>query len=355
MSSDHFSLVVSVSAEGAGLRCISELIKREQAREDFEAYRCEHADLQIDLHSTQGANFYFIFTRQKRETLTPIMRDSVFNCCFNPPHPPVVMEDTHWHSNRAQALPQNDRRFLIFFDFDETLVDECSDDAMVTAAPGGSLPTWLKDTYKMGRYHEYMQRVLTYLAEQGVGPSTVRNTIERLPPCPGIPALLRFLMSCPPQDFEVICVSDANTVFIETWLQSLGVRSLFMHIFTNPAHFDENGHLQLRPFHSHDCQRCPVNMCKAEIVRQYTTQRVRERGGRRYQRVLYVGDGANDFCPALTLATGDVAFPRRDFPMHRLIQEMYEAQPGKFKARVVPWSSGEDIITELRNVMEGRA
>lgn len=281
-----------------------------------------------------------------------MMRDSVFNCCFNPPHPPGVVEETQWHGSRAQALPPNNQRFLIFFDFDETLVDECSDDAMVTVAPSGSLPSWLKDTYRPGRYNEYMQRVLTYLAEQGVTPSTVHNTIERLPPCPGIPALLRFLRSCPSQDFEIICVSDANTVFIETWLQSLGFHTLFTRIFTNPAHFDENGQLQLRPFHSHDCLRCPMNMCKAEIVRRYTAQRVHERGGRRYQRVLYVGDGANDFCPSLTLGPGDVAFPRHDFPMHRLIQEMYEAKPGEFKATVVPWRSGEEIINKLRKVVE---
>ncbi|KAL7850367.1 hypothetical protein SRHO_G00197160 [Serrasalmus rhombeus] len=256
--------------------------------------------------------------------------------------------------NRALAPPPNDRRFLIFFDFDETLVDECSDDAVVSAAPGGSLPSWLKDTYRPGRYNEYMQRVLAYLAEQGVTPGTIINTIERLPPCPGIPALLRFLMSRPPRDFEIVCVSDANTVFIEAWLQNLGFRQLFLRIFANPAHFDDNGQLQLRPFHSHSCLRCPMNMCKAEIVRQYTAQRVRERGGRRYQKVLYVGDGANDFCPSLTLSPGDTAFPRRDFPMHRLIQEMGEAKPGEYKANVVPWSTGEDIINRLRKIVEER-
>ncbi|XP_035381324.1 probable phosphatase phospho1 [Electrophorus electricus] len=280
------------------------------------------------------------------------MRDSVFNCCFAPPQPPGGLEKPHWHDNGMRAPPPNNRRFLIFFDFDETLVDECSDDAMVTVAPGGSLPGWLKDTYQPGKYNEYMQRVLAYLAEQGVTPATICNTIERLPPCPGIPALLRFLMSCPPEDFEVVCVSDANTVFIESWLESLGFRPLFLRIFANPAHFDDSGQLQLRPFHAHNCLRCPVNMCKAELVQQYIAQRVCERGGRHYQRILYVGDGANDFCPSLTLSGGDTTFPRRDFPMHRLIQEMEEAKPGEFKANVVPWSNGEDIIKRLRKIME---
>ncbi|XP_018929812.1 probable phosphatase phospho1 [Cyprinus carpio] len=282
-----------------------------------------------------------------------MMRDSVFNCCVSPPHPPRGVEEHHQqHSSRAQAPPPNDRRFLIFFDFDETLVDECSDDSMVTVAPGGVLPGWLKDTYRSGRYNEYMQCVLAYLSEQGITPAAIRGTVEKLPPCPGIPTLMHFLLSQPSRDFEVVCVSDANTVFIETWLKHLGFLPLFLRIFTNPAHFDDNGQLQLRPFHSHECLRCPANMCKAVVVRQYVAQRVRERSGRPYQKVLYVGDGANDFCPSLTLSPGDIAFPRRDFPMHKLIQEMEEAKPGEFKASVVPWNSGEDVINTLRKILE---
>ncbi|XP_030649303.1 putative phosphatase phospho1 [Chanos chanos] len=283
------------------------------------------------------------------------MRDSVFNCCFVPPTPAAVVDDELGRRrNATQPLLRSDCRFLIFFDFDETLVDECSDDAVVVAAPGGSLPGWLKDTYRPARYNEYMQRVLAYLAEQGVSPATIQGVAESLPPCPGIPSLLRFLQSRPPCDFEVVCVSDANTVFIEAWLQKAGFRPLFQRVISNPAHFDEDGRLHMRPFHAHDCQRCPVNMCKAEIVRRYTAQRVQERGGQPFQRVFYVGDGANDFCPSLTLSPRDTAFPRRDFPMHRLIREMEEAKPGELRANVVPWSSGEDVVHTLQKIMEER-
>uniref|UniRef100_A0AAY4BIK3 Phosphatase phospho1 n=1 Tax=Denticeps clupeoides TaxID=299321 RepID=A0AAY4BIK3_9TELE len=250
-------------------------------------------------------------------------------------------------TNMPEAPPPGDRRFLIFFDFDETLVDETSDDMVVQAAPGGSLPGWLKDTYRAGQYNQYMQRVLAYLSEHGITQATIRSIIEQIPACPGIPALLSYLQSRPPRDFEIVCVSDANTFFIESWLQHAGFRPLFLRIFTNPAHFDPDGQLQLLPYHSHGCPRCPSNMCKAEIVRDYVAHRTRQRGGRPFERVLYVGDGANDFCPSLTLSPQDTAFPRRDFPMHKLIQEMSEAQPGRFQANVVPWSSGEDFSIRL--------
>ncbi|RVE69816.1 hypothetical protein OJAV_G00081640 [Oryzias javanicus] len=242
-----------------------------------------------------------------------------------------------------------DKRFLIFFDFDETIVDETSDDMVVQAAPGQYLPSWLKDTYQPGRYNEYMQRVLAYLAEQGVTECDIRGVMEKIPATPGMPTLFQFLRNRPPQDFEVVLVSDANTFFIESWLRRAGARQLFHRIFTNPATFNKDGRLVMRPFHSHDCQRCPDNMCKQVVVRDYVARRTQERG-RPFQRVFYVGDGANDFCPALSLGPRDVAFPRRDFPMHRLITETHEAMPGEFKAVTVPWVSAEEVVQRLKKL-----
>uniref|UniRef100_A0A8C2XPJ0 Phosphoethanolamine/phosphocholine phosphatase 1 n=1 Tax=Cyclopterus lumpus TaxID=8103 RepID=A0A8C2XPJ0_CYCLU len=259
-------------------------------------------------------------------------------------------------STRAKSMASNsasissDKRFLIFFDFDETIVDETSDDVVVQAAPGQHLPGWLKDTYQPGHYNEYMQRVLAYLAEQGVTESDIRSSMEKIPATPGMITLFQFLRTRPPQDFEVVLLSDANTFFIEAWLRRAGARPLFHRIFSNPATFNRDGRLVLRPFHAHDCMRCPSNMCKQVIVREYVARRTQERG-RPYQRVCYVGDGANDFCPVLSLGPRDVAFPRRDFPMHRLITETHEAMPGEFKAVTVPWSSGEDVVQRLRKLV----
>ncbi|XP_046894907.1 probable phosphatase phospho1 isoform X1 [Hypomesus transpacificus] len=271
------------------------------------------------------------------------MRDSVFNCCLTP----SPGQSANMAGN--SALSSSDKRFLIFFDFDETIVDESSDDVVVQAAPGQYLPGWLKDTYRPGHYNEYMQRVLAYMAESGVTESAIRAVIEKIPASPGMLTLFKFLRTR--QDFEMVLVSDANTFFIESWLRRVGARQLFGKIFTNPATFNQDGRLMLRPFHSHGCQRCPENMCKQVIVKDYVARRTQERG-KAFQRVFYVGDGANDFCPCLTLNPQDVAFPRRDYPMHQLITEMHEARPGEFKAVTVPWVSGEDVILRLRKLAE---
>lgn len=255
-------------------------------------------------------------------------------------------------SNLSRAAPQK-QRFLVLFDFDETIIAENSDDAMVRALPSQQLPDWLKSTYKEGYYSEYSQRVLAYMAEEGVSKESIKSAVEKIPPTPGLLSLLQYLQSHQ-QDFELVVVSDANMVFIETWLEHAGVRGLFRKIFTNPASFDASGRLVLLPFHSHSCPRCPDNMCKQVILREYLASRQKERGGASFQKLFYIGDGANDICPTLALGPRDTAFPRKDYPMHRLIMEMQHSQAAKIKPNIVPWVSGEDIVDCLKRMMEER-
>lgn len=252
-------------------------------------------------------------------------------------------------SSPLSHAPSHQPRFLVLFDFDETIINESSDDAVVRALRSQCLPGWLKSSYREGHYNEFMQKVLAYMAEEGVSQASIQSAVEEIPPSPGLLSLFEFLQSNQ-KHFELAVVSDANMFFIETWLEHAGVRPLFRKIFTNPASFDATGRLVLLPFHSHLCSRCPDNMCKQTILREYLSVRQKERGGVPFQRVFYIGDGANDICPSLALGPWDTAFPRRGFPMHVLLQ----AEAGKVKANVVPWVRGEDIMDCLRKVVEER-
>ncbi|XP_057897659.1 phosphoethanolamine/phosphocholine phosphatase [Melospiza georgiana] len=236
-------------------------------------------------------------------------------------------------------------RFLLVFDFDETIVDENSDDSVVR---GRALPERLRQSPAAGGYNEHMRRVLAFLGEQGVRPAELRAAYERIPLAPGVAELFQ-LLSKHRELLELVLISDANTFGIEAKLRAAGARSLFRKVFSNPAGPDRRGVLTLGPYHSHECPRCPANMCKAKILAEYLAERARE--GVEFQRVLYVGDGANDFCPAGTLTAADVAFPRKGYPMHRLIQESQEKQPGAFQAAVVPWESAVEVARYLQELL----
>nr|XP_005890446.1 PREDICTED: phosphoethanolamine/phosphocholine phosphatase [Bos mutus] len=231
----------------------------------------------------------------------------------------------------AQGSP----RFLLTFDFDETIVDENSDDSIVRAAPGQRLPESLRATYREGFYNEYMQRVFQYLGDQGVRPRDLRAVYESIPLSPGMGELLQFVAkqgSC----FEVILISDANTFGVESALRAAGHQGLFRR--------------RARPFPPHSSGRCPANMCKHKVLSDYLRERAHD--GVHFERLFYVGDGANDFCPVGLLAGGDVAFPRRGYPMHRLIQEAQKAEPSSFRASVVPWENAIEVRLHLQQVLK---
>ncbi|XP_061432686.1 pyridoxal phosphate phosphatase PHOSPHO2-like [Lethenteron reissneri] len=252
---------------------------------------------------------------------------------------------------------------LVAFDFDHTLIDDNSDMWVLRCAPGGELPERLD--YRGdddgvgggvgGTWTDHMNRVLRYLGEEvGVTAAEMRATIEAVPDTPGMPQLLRFLADHPEQ-FECVIVSDANSAFIGWVLESRGCRPLFRELLTNPASVDAGGSLVLLPFHGggggrqHGCSRCPANMCKRAALRSF----VERHGG--YGRVIYVGDGGNDVCPALALLPGDVVLPRRGYQLERALAALEQAQPGAVQATVVPWESGDEILEHVRALAQGAA
>ncbi|KAI3777889.1 hypothetical protein L1987_47692 [Smallanthus sonchifolius] len=132
-------------------------------------------------------------------------------------------------------------------------------------------------------------------------------------------------------------VSDANTLFIETVLKHLGILECFSEINTNPCFIDEEGRLRILPYHDshkspHGCTLCPSNMCNSVRIQSTFTREEKK-------TIIYLGDGAGDFCPSLKLVEGDYMMPRKDFPVWDLICKNRHL----VKSEIHEWSSGEDF------------
>ena len=64
----------------------------------------------------------------------------------------------------------------------------------------------------------------------------------------------------------------------------------------------------------------------------------------KYSRICYVGDGGNDYCPALRLSSKDYVFARANYALERRLSYSSEV-----KANVVVWNSGEIILETLKS------
>jgi hypothetical protein len=91
-----------------------------------------------------------------------------------------------------------------------------------------------------------------------------------------------------PQDS--IIISDSNDLFIDIILNANKVKSKFAKIFCNRVVKNK-----LIPYGKHNCLKCidKPNMCKTLIIQSL--------GIPKEDKIIFVADGKNDFCPAVYL------------------------------------------------------
>lgn len=170
--------------------------------------------------------------------------------------------------------------------------------------------------------------------------------METIPLTAGMTDLLTYI-SEHKSTIDCIVISDSNSMFIDWVLHASRLQAAVDQVFTNPAKINEMGYMELQHYHCHNCERCPVNLCKRKVLELYLSER--SDGGIEYEHVFYVGDGGNDLCPTISLRGRDVAMPRKGYTLEKLLAKM-ESKGGSaaLKAKVVAWSSGIDILEELK-------
>lgn len=154
--------------------------------------------------------------------------------------------------------------------------------------------------------------------------------------------------------------SDSNTSFIHDCIQSRGL-SPSVHfqagIFTNVAnvlHYEGNrSKLVVTPYsqavrETHNCHRCQSNICKSLVVK-----RILARYKRRINRIIYVGDGFNDFCAAVTLSernARDVVLYRTGFGLEKALQD--RAGDLSYPLRLYGWKNVKTLVSYLNSFFE---
>lgn len=236
-------------------------------------------------------------------------------------------------------------KILMVFDFDHTVVDDNSDTWVIRCLPDETLPDSVRNSYRKGHWTEFMGRVMKYIGEQKVTQAQIRAVMETIPFTEGMKDLLSHI-SQNKNSIDCIVVSDSNTLFIEWILQASGLDSAVDQVFTNPASINDMGYMEVRGHHTHSCAKCPVNICKKEVLELFLSEQSNREV--EYKRVFYIGDGGNDLCPTACLREQDIVMPRRGYTLEKHLAQL-EKQPNfVLKPRVMAWSSGFEILEELK-------
>ncbi|CAA3022243.1 inorganic pyrophosphatase 3-like [Olea europaea subsp. europaea] len=142
-------------------------------------------------------------------------------------------------------------------------------------------------------------------------------------------------------------VSDSNAFYIRTILEHYGIYNCFSEIITNPIVVEDRGRLRIFPYNDmdspHSCDLCPPNLCKGGVIERIQSSISESER----KRLIYVGDGRNDFCPTLKLDAGDFVMPRMNFPLFDRILN----NRALVKAKVHEWSNWEELATILHELI----
>ena len=194
--------------------------------------------------------------------------------------------------------------------------------------------------YSNEGWTEYMAAIFKFLHGIGITKDEILACMNEIPLTEGMDKLFELLSS---DVYDVIIISDSNSVFIECIMKSFHYEKNVDRVFTNPAQFHETGCLTLEPYHDQDwCNLSTRNLCKGHILQEYMADQKSK--GVNYSIVCYVGDGSNDLCPGLKLQKKDYLFPRIGYRLNKLLQK--DSDVG-VQAQVVPWSTGQEIIDVL--------
>lgn len=247
------------------------------------------------------------------------------------------------NDTKSKKLP----RRLAAFDFDYTVVAQNSDTVVRDLLPPEMVTQEIDDIIDNEGWTQYMGAIFRLLHECNCNMEKIRNTVRGIPEVPGFVKCLKALRQ---QNCDLIIISDSNSVFIYDWLQAHGLAGYFEEVFTNPAEFQANGQLTIKPYHQQtDCRLSAANLCKGKVLEHFIIERSL-RQGIKYDQIIYAGDGNNDICPVLRLKQGDLACARIGFGMAKNLEK--NKAKLKVRAKQLHWKNGFDLLAQIENTWQ---
>lgn len=233
-------------------------------------------------------------------------------------------------------------KYLAAFDFDYTIVSQNSDIVARDLIPSSyTIPDKVKELYHSDNgWTQYMGEIFKILHETNVSRNDVITAITSIPEVTGMVALIRHLVE---MNFDVIVISDSNTEFIRCWCEANGIVPLISDVYSNPANFDENDLLTIQPFHKQTtCSMSQMNLCKGQVLDEHIERKTKS-DGTGYDKVFYVGDGNNDYCPVTRLRAEDFGCARMGWKLQKLLETSRI-----IKAETLLWKNGIDLLEKIK-------
>ena len=258
----------------------------------------------------------------------------------------VMMNPTNEESTTS-SLSSVDLLFV--WDFDWTIVN-CNSDEFIPAAFLGTDETERRLRLAISingptKWHDCIANIVNQCMDECGGDdccnyddddvdgkvTKVLDVAAKMPYLTNVVGALSDIYDCKSLSTGQAIISDGNNSFIGAFVKGNGIEHYFTHgietnigVWTRGSNNDaadaDAEHRttfsvvhQSSKYGGHTCKTCPPNLCKSQVLLDILNRTSSSSSGTTAARprVVYVGDGSNDACPALNvLGPNDVLLAR---------------------------------------------
>ena len=234
------------------------------------------------------------------------------------------------------------KKHLLIFDFDQTIIDVDSEFSMVEKLCPDLFEERIKgDLYLKYKWIDLNNYIYTRLKQNGYNYKDVKEYLTSLKLSPNFKELFEYIKKNK-NKFETLILSANNTHVINLILTSHNIRDCIDHICCNEGVIDEDNILKIIPTNEkyEHCEDDKPFLCKSLFFEDFIKNKETI-----FDKVFYVADGGNDFCLSKKLGNNDIIFPRKDYGLYKILYD--KNGKNEVKAKIVSWENGNDICKEI--------
>ena len=239
------------------------------------------------------------------------------------------------------------KKYLLIFDFDGTIIDKDSEEEL------------LKNIFSKEEYDKIMNKLwnlefydgfnyyFKLMKNIGLTIKDIDSSLEKIELSPKISKLFDFLRKNKSK-YEMIICSTGIDYSIKYILKYYGFLDLFDDFICIKSNIGNEKSDQLlyvpKNQYPNSCDICGPNQCKGTELKKYM-----ENSNKKYEKILFVCDGGNDYCPSKTfLKKGDIVFPRIGNSLYKKLYE--ENFKNELICDIYPWKNADEIILKLQEL-----
>ena len=243
---------------------------------------------------------------------------------------------------------RNDKKkILLIFDFDKTII---SDDSFGYYAIKMLKKEEKAKLFRAPRKQNWVigfNLTLKMIKSHGTTLNEFNKVLEEIPLSKGMDGLFSYIGKNKSK-YEAIIMSSTYQYVISHLLKHYNIFDIFSEIICTPSrepNSDEKDQfvyvLDNKP---HKCPKCNPCNCKSQDFIDFLSSH----DVNKYEKIVFIGDGLNDFCLAKELSGKDIVFARKNFVLYKKLFE--ENLKNSLKCKADVWDDAKDIVKYLETI-----